>query len=264
MKNLAYLIVFITLAACQKEIDIDLNSSDTKVVIEAEINNRNQSWVKISKTLNFSESNNYPNVENATVTIADDAGNSTQLTYTANGVYTSNNLAGVAGRIYTLTVLAEGKTYTAQSIMPNLVNLDTAIFIPSNFAPPGAAADSSFATLPIYIDPAAFGNSYRFIQTINGKKDPSFLIANDNINNGAINQRPIFSFEYLPERGDTLILEMQSINTAAYDYFNSLNQSAGEGPGGGATPANPVSNLQGGALGYFSAYSSQIKTYIVP
>jgi len=263
MKNLAYFILLITgLVACEKEINIDLNSSDTKVVIEAEINNRNQSWVKISKTLNFSQSNNFPNVENATVTIADDAGNSTQLTHTANGVYTSNNLAGVAGRIYTLTVLAEGKTYTAQSIMPNLVNLDTVVFIPGQFGPP--TADTTFAVLPIYIDPAAFGNSYRFVQTLNGEKDPAFLIANDNINNGGINQRPIFSFEYLPERGDTLILEMQSINTAAYDYFNSLNQSAGEGPGGGATPANPVSNLQGGALGYFSAYSSLIKTYIVP
>lgn len=262
MKNLLYLLILVGLVACRKEISIDLNDSDVKLVIQAEINNQNQSWVKLNKTLNFSASNNFPTVNNATVTIADNAGNSIVLTHSSAGVYESNNLAGLAGRTYTLTVQAEGKTYTAQSIMPALVNLDTAVFISGQFGPP--TADTSFTVLPIFLDPATFGNSYRFVQTLNGEKDPAFLVANDNIDNGGYNQRPIFSFDFLPKRGDTLILEMQCIDKAVYDYYNSLNQAAGEGPGGGATPANPVSNLQGGALGYFSAYSSQTKTYVVP
>jgi hypothetical protein len=46
-----------------------------------------------------------------------------------------------------------------------------------------------------------------------------------------------------------------------FDYFNSL---ALMNDGQSASPANPLSNIQGGALGYFSAHTVQRRTVIIP
>lgn len=53
---------------------------------------------------------------------------------------------------------------------------------------------------------------------------------------------------------------MQCVDKAVNLYFVSMSQTNGES----ATPANPVSNIAGGALGYFSAYTKQIKKVKIP
>jgi hypothetical protein len=52
---------------------------------------------------------------------------------------------------------------------------------------------------------------------------------------------------------------MQCISQSAHLYFYTLNQQSGAGPGGGTAPSNPPNNINGGALGLFSAHSSQTK-----
>jgi hypothetical protein len=56
---------------------------------------------------------------------------------------------------------------------------------------------------------------------------------------------------------------MRCIDGPVYDYFFSLNSIQGNGPGGGTTPTNPVSNISGGALGYFSAFTVQKVSAVV-
>ena len=63
------------------------------------------------------------------------------------------------------------------------------------------------------------------------------------------------------EEGDVVTVEMHSVDQSIYDYFFSLEQTIEQSA---ATPANPVSNIQGGALGYFSAHTVQTKTTVVP
>ncbi|HKZ66576.1 MAG TPA: hypothetical protein VJ111_09490, partial [Chitinophagaceae bacterium] len=63
--------------------------------------------------------------------------------------------------------------------------------------------------------------------------------------------------------GDTVKLDMLCIDPAVYKYWYSVNQSA-TGNSQSASPANPVSNISGGALGYFSAHTIQTKTLLVP
>jgi len=46
-------------------------------------------------------------------------------------------------------------------------------------------------------------------------------------------------------------IELHSIDPGVYKYWYSLDQGADGGSS--ASPANPVSNISGGALGYFSA-----------
>jgi Domain of unknown function (DUF4249) len=265
MKNIVF-IAFLSIIfnSCEKVIEIDLNSTDPQIVIEGEISDQVGIYtIKISKTVNFSDANNYPPVQGATVKIADDAGTSETLTETAAGIYKTRNLLGIAGRTYTLNVNIAGKIYTAVSAMPTLVPLQGIKIIPSNLLRPGQDTGARFIAIPNYIDPPSIGNCYRFIQTLNNKVDNAFIVFNDNVNNGMPNQRPIFSRDLELKKGDTLMVEMRNLDRPVYEYFYSLNQSSGNGPGGGTTPANPVSNIVGGALGYFSAYSTSKKTVIV-
>jgi hypothetical protein len=258
------LVSLIALTSCQDEIEIDLNSSNPKVVIEGAITNLNEpNTIKITKTVNFSDPNTYPAVRGAKVTINDNLGNSEQLTETAAGVYQTKPIKGVSGRTYTLTVVAEGSTFTAQSTMPTQVKLDSLRIMPSTFAPPGGGTNDNYTVFPQFRDPAGVVNSYRFIQSSDKAKDNSILVSNDNIGDGQPYSRPIFSQGFELKKGDKYALEMQCIDKPIYEYFYTLASISGGGPGGGTTPTNPPSNISGGALGYFSAHTVQRVNVVV-
>jgi Domain of unknown function (DUF4249) len=262
MKKIAMLfIASMTLMSCEKVIDLDLNSTDPKVIIEGIVTDQNEPFkVTINKTVNFSDANNYPVVTKATVTIADDAGNSEVLTEAVAGTYKSKKLVGTSGRTYTLTVIAEGKTYTAKSTMPSKVPITDLKF---QIAPRPGSTEDKYVIFPQFLDPKGMGNNYRFIQSTTKKTDKTIIVANDNVEDGKPNARPIISRDLDILLNDTATIEMHCIDKATYDYFYSLSQSAGNGPGGGATPANPITNIQGGALGYFAAYTVQKSTKVV-
>jgi len=150
----------------------------------------------------------------------------------------------------------EGKIYTAQSTMPMKVHLDS---LRINTFP--VNGENRYSIIPVYQDPVALGNSYRFIQKINDTLDGIYNIFNDNLNNGKINQRPLNNGteKISIKLFDSVSVEMQCISQSAHLYFYTLSQQSGAGPGGGTAPSNPPNNINGGALGLFSAYSSQTK-----
>ena len=262
MRKIAlFFLLVILFSACEQEIEIDLNSADPQIVIEGEVTNQKGPYtVRISKTVNFSESNQYPPVTGATVTLSDDLGFSEKLSENAPGVYTTATLQGQEGCTYTLKVESGGKTYTALSKMPNRVELKDIKAQESTF---GFGTDTLYSATPLFDDPIASGNNYRFIQYRNGERDKSVTVFNDNVNNGNTNERPILSQNFEIKRGDTLVIEMRCIDKPIYDYFFTLSQSAGQGPGGGTTPANLPNNLSGNVLGYFSAHTVQRQTIII-
>jgi hypothetical protein len=245
----------LTLASCTKEIEIDLNSSDAKIVIEGDITDEpGPYFVKLSKTVNFSDAGNYPAVSNALVVIADDRGTIDTLTETTKGTYSTARIVGTPGTTYKLTVEAEGRTYHATSTMPLKVPLDSLRF--NVFSAPGSS--DNYTVIPVFLDPDSKGNCYRFIQKVNDETDKSYIVVNDNVANGTVNQRPIFSRDLEVKSGADVTIEMRCIDPNAYLYFYSLAQIAGNGPGGGTTPSNPPNNITGnGALGLFAAFSVQ-------
>jgi hypothetical protein len=64
--------------------------------------------------------------------------------------------------------------------------------------------------------------------------------------------------------GDTIIVELLSIDKAAYDYFNTLKDilSSDRSPTS-LSPANPNTNVSNGALGYFAAFTIDTKTIVL-
>src|SRR5688572_30009649 len=120
MKNSIIIILMVTIfISCEKTVDLKYKGNQSKIVIKGDITNEAGPYiVKIAKSINLSNTESYPTIDNAVVTIRDNAGNSETLSPQGNGVYRTGNMAGVPGRTYTLNVNAEGQTYSAQSTMP--------------------------------------------------------------------------------------------------------------------------------------------------
>lgn len=261
MKTL--LLIFTTIllcTSCEKVIDLPLASNTSKVVIEANITDQaGPYFVKITKSVPFDNASNYPTITNANVTIADNTGITNTLTHIGNGVYATSTLAGVVGRTYTLNVTVDGTTYTAKSTMPAKIPLDSLSYRPIIFGP-----TTQKTVTPKFLDPIVLGNNYRFVMKVNGVLDKSYFIDNDNVGNGIQYDRPLFSNDIELKTNDIVEIEMQCIDAQAFLYYFTLAEVSGNGPGGGTTPSNPPNGFTNGALGLFSAHTSQKRTIIIP
>ncbi|UFH32357.1 DUF4249 domain-containing protein [Chryseobacterium sp. C-71] len=267
MKNLFLIIIsFFLLVGCEKEIDLDLDDQSGNIVIEANVTDQaGPYYVKITKSVAFTENNVYPAIKDATVVLSDNTGQTETLKYIGEGFYETKNFSAVSGRTYTLKVSAEGKEYIAQSKMPEAVLLDD--LQQDSFM---VAGELSYTLLPIFTDPPVLGNRYLFSYTVNNS-GKTFEAFTDNVNNGMLNQRPLLlpndDEDGVSEKtkvGDTINVEMQCIDTNVFTYFSALLQIIdGGGPGGGITPSNPPSNISNGALGYFSAHTVSKKSYVI-
>lgn len=261
MKKYFLIISLITLfASCEKVIELDLENAESKLVVEAVITDQpGPHYVKLTKSVNFNEPSVYPEVENAWVVITDNTGIVDTLQYTGNGIYQTSKIEGVVGRMYDLKIIVDNRTYSSISVMPAKVNLDTNVVIDFQFGP-----SKLKYIIPVYLDPNELGNKYRFLLTVNGVRDRGILLFNDNVNNGQYNGQPLRSNDISIKSGDVVQVEMQTVNEEIYNYYYTLNQISARGGGGGSTPANPPSNISGGALGNFSVVTTQTKTITIP
>jgi len=65
--------------------------------------------------------------------------------------------------------------------------------------------------------------------------------------------------------GDTITLELNSIEQVFYDFISGAQQEiVGNNPLFSGPPANVVSNISNGAMGIFTAYSVQRATVLIP
>lgn len=248
----------LALFSCQKIIKVDLNSSAPKVVIEGSINDQpGPHFVKVSQTVNFDQTNVFPAVTGAIVTISDDAGNTETLTEANPGIYQAATITGVAGRTYTLSVTAAGKTYTAVSKLNAPVQMDSLNTQKAFFGP--------LKNVHVYFnDPAGIENWYKIVKTVNDSVYRDIYVTPDLLRDGQQMEEILFTnnVEDSLRRGDSVTIALQCIDEGVYEYFRTLAPIT-EGNDPGATPANPKTNLSNGALGYFSAYAVTRKSLIV-
>jgi hypothetical protein len=256
MSKIFYILLIGILFSCEKVIDLDLNDDDPKIIIEGIINkDSTENFVRITKSINFDEKNNFPSVDNASVKIYDSEGNSQNLAYVSKGFYKTTDFLGVEGRTYFLEVVIEGKKYQSSSTMPTQVMIDTITLQEFAFGP-----TPTFYPIANRFDPPGIRNYYNFNLYKNNKRVNGIYIQDDQFSDGVEILQPIFGGDYL--KNDTMRLEMFCIDVNVHKYFYTLGINGGGTEG--ATPANPESNITGGCLGYFSAQTKQIKTLVIP
>lgn len=229
------------------------------MVIEGNVTNMgNNQTVKLSKSVAVTDSNNFPAVSGATVTITSSDGKVYKLAEQAAGTYITNTLTGQPTKTYQLNVVTDGKTYTATSTMPNPVKLDSiglnvVSILSKNYIYPEV----------YYQDPSGISNYYNFTLAVNNVKSNNIYVYNDDLTDGRKVSRQLADNDLEITTGKHITIEMQCIDKNIYNYWNGLDQNENRG-GASTTPANPQSNISGGALGYFSAHTVQQSFFIVP
>ncbi len=246
--------------SCQKVITLNLQNVASKYVIEANVTDQPGPYtVTITKSVSFTQDNIYPTVSGAIVVIKDVTANATDtLKETTPGNYVTQTLVGVPMHQYSLYVNAANNIFTASNIMPQHVTMDTLYAQLSGFR------GNNYEVVPVYSDPTPFGNYYHFVEVKNDTVMPSIYIRNDELINGRLINTPLGGGGNGGSRiapGDIVNIYLECIDSAIYQYYYGLQQSENQNS---SSPANPISNISGGCLGYFSAHTSSYGTIVIP
>lgn len=250
------------LASCEKVINLELAGSAEAIVIEATLTTEKQPiQVLVSKTSPYFSSGTGNPVSGAVVSIRSDNGKPHYFKENEPGVYTLDKTWVNPGFWYVVDVEYDGVKYSARSFLNDQVPIADLGF--SYFD--GMGFFDNGYTVTCYIrDPGDVENYYRLKYYVNGKPiddKGEISLYSDKLFNGndiGIGQRMLVFQET-----DTLTVELQAIDKAAYDYFSTLENITASDWQQSAAPANPISNFDNGALGYFSAYSVTRKTVVV-
>lgn len=264
MKHIGKAFYFLTLLvafySCQKVVSLNLNNAAPQLVIEGEITDGPGPYtVLINQSVDFYADNTYPAVSGAAVKVSDDQGNTDSLHETSPGVYSTTFLQGKPGATYSLSVATQNKNYTAVSTMPLRVLLDSlTLNITSGFGQQRIDAIVNFQ------DPPGIANYYEFVEYVNGQPFPrNNFVFDDRLSDGKYISLVLRTDSSYISSGDAVRVDMYSIDENTYTYFLELRQSSGTGAfNATASPANPTTNVIGGALGYFSAHTTQSKTIV--
>jgi hypothetical protein len=261
------LLASLLFCGCEKVVSIDLNNADPHLVIEGIVTDQPGPYtVTLSKTgTYFVDELFFPPVTNALIVVTDDQGQKDTLKEITSGTYQSSSLKGIVGRTYALDVVAEGRPYSATSSMPKKVYIDSlyARVRQESRGQPGYDITITFK------DPPEPGNYYRInarssaaipADSIDGRR---YRVYTDKLTNGNEMEERIRAGRNVAV-GDTITVELLSIDRATYDYFNTLRDvlSSDRSPTS-LSPTNPMTNLNNGSLGYFSAWTIDVKTIIL-
>jgi hypothetical protein len=244
---------------CEKVIELDLDTAEPLVVIDASVTDQMEPQVvKISTTYKVSDQTRFNALSKAQVVLTPSVGLKVIFSESTSspGVYISRNYQGRPGRTYTLDVIVDGKTYSATSTMPQLVPLDSVTF--KQFT---AFGESNTFLAMNYTDPASVQNQYRYVLKVKDKIEQT-EITEDRFSNGNKTSDIVY-YELQDLPADTqLDIDFQCIDRNVFKYFYAISQISGNG-GPPVAPANPVSNFNNGALGIFSAHTSTRRNIVL-
>ncbi len=263
MKRILYTFAIgLLIVSCQKEIDVDLNEADPKVVIEANYTAEDSTVrVRVTQTTNYFDLAPAPEINNAVVTITDANGAVSNVNSIGNGSYELTNYVPAFNTTYSMSVSYNGVEYVAQCEMNPPVPLEDMTF---DFYPGFFGSPEGYASNIRFFDPADTVNFYLIVLSKNGSVSdsvPNLILQDDQLTDGNLVERPLF-VNPLYETGDVIGMELRSVDSRMFYYYSELQTIAGAQTS--AAPANPEGNWSNDALGYFNAYSNSRKIGVVP
>jgi len=257
MKTKILILVIIFLLGCEDVIQIDVGSSEPQIVIEAKISNcSNESFVKITETTDYYDSSTFQEISNAKVTIENSKGKTFLLRERESGKYYNRSLKVLPKRNYSIIVEYEEQIYSAESFAPPIIAIDS---LKCLFRKRPFQKEKKLEFHIFFQDDVEHSDFARFKIYKNNKQLKKIFLYNDRLTDG--NYIDYFFFNFGEEKfevGDTITVEMQAIDEQSYLYFKSLKNAIAQkkrGPFSSAAPANPTTNWNNNALGYFSAFT---------
>lgn len=263
MNKYIYLIALVfAFVSCEKVIDLDLNDANPQLVIVSKLwEGTNDFEVAITETTSYYTPEEPNKVNNALVTIQEEGGNNIVLENIGDGKYVALDFTATEGKTYTLTVEANGVTNKAKSTMLTNIPLDD---VASEFVPGMFGQDGGYFVFLSFQDIPVENNYWRIFYKLNGEeqdKGENLFLFEDSSTNGSYLVFPIWT--QLFELGDEVEVTLGHMDASMYEYFLTLDGIAGQSAGQSAAPANPNTNWDNGALGYFGAFNGSTEAIIV-
>lgn len=278
--------------SCEKAIFFTPREATAAVVIEATIENDQPPTVILSNSLGYFSQISPDTlaksfIHDAEVLLANGtrthrlkeyavpAGNGYTLYYysidTANP---ATAFLGVLDTRYSLEVKVDGKTYTAETSIPALTKrIDSLWWQPA----PNNPDTSKVVLLSRTYDPPGFGNYIRYYTKSNSEPFYPGLtsVFDDQIVDGTtydiqvehgVNRNEKIDLEEYAffYRGDTVTVKLCNIDKPTFDFWRTMEYNYTSIGNPFSTPVKVLSNLKGGALGYFGGYAAQYTTLIIP
>jgi hypothetical protein len=262
------IIIFIV-TSCEEVIEIDLNFTNPAFVIEGVISRDSVCVVRLTTTADyFSEGEPLP-VEEAEVSVSNGT-MAEELTYYGNGYFRGENIKGEEGSTYFLEVVHKGTIYTASSYMPPQSNILSVNYSKSDAqSAVNPLGETVFTIGCTFRDNLNTDDFYMIRFTEDGRMIESkyFLFTENRSNGGSMeidNNGYIRFAESIFYDGGEVDIHLFSIDEDIYNYFLQLSDilfwKRRVVP---PTPYNPQSNISGGALGYFAAWSFDTETILL-
>jgi len=266
-KLLFLALVNVIFASCQDVIDIELRDADRRYVIEGIVMEGVDSVVvRVSRTTSFFDTSQPEAVTDAEVTLTLPDGSAQTLAHVSEGYYKIQGIDAVANGTYQLRVRVAGETFSADAFMPASVPIDSLTFLPEqNFFGPPPAGPPKFVVFLNFQDPLE-RNYYRASYARNGKlKDNlnDIQLFDDELTDGNYIEIPIFNQSY--GLGDTAYVALLTLDPDVYTFYETFVSAASADAGSpfSAAPDNPITNIEGGALGVFAAYGRSEQMVII-
>lgn len=259
--NALFVLFLVFFLGCEREIFLELEEEDRKVVIEGWLNSMNEpSRFSVGYSGSFFDSGEMEMIPGARIVVRDDFGNAHTLQEIEPGIHETNGFQVVQERDYTVEAEVNGVVYTASNYMPRINNINYAIPFYSDTIVFG---EGYYVTMSAN-EPAGIGDYYQFrIYQNDSLFDSPFdiLVSDDRLVDG---QESFFLYPYPFEEGDTVVVEIRGISELTYSYYISYIQQASSGGGPfGSPPANLVTNWDNGALGFFGTAATVRDTIIM-
>jgi hypothetical protein len=283
--------VLTALTACEKTIELDLNETSPKLVVEATIENGQPPIVVLTKSVGYF-SNISPDilansfVHNAIIKVSNGTkthqlkeyqvpliGNYSLYYYSIDSSNLATAFEGQINGSYTLQIISEGQQYDATTTIPSITkSIDTMWWRPTPFDTSGKEVD----VLIRERDKPGFGD---FIRYFTKKNDEPYLPGFQSVYDDLVIDGTTYEVEVEPgfdrnkgwddedrlfRRGDTVTLKLSNIDKATYEFWRTMEYSYSSIGNPFASPVKVISNISNGALGYFGGYASQFRTIIIP
>ena len=241
------------LSSCEDVIELDLETTEPKLVIEASlIADASRVTVLISRTNDFYDNSDPESVSNAMVSLESGMGEVYMLTQDAPGEYNAENIQVNSGDTFTLRVTLEDESYEASTIAPFPAVLESIEQGEFNFGFQGDDEEGDIELSAIWDDPAGQENFYR-IRSFLGDSllTDVYTILKDEFQGDGESHRATIRRGFA--ENERVTLELLTTDEEYYNYFLQLSNLSVQGFGA-TTPFNPVGNFDNGALGYFGIY----------
>lgn len=270
------------LQSCEKEITVDLPEPEPKLVVEGYIFEGLRPYVTVSTNSPFFAPIDSTALANSIIydalVIVSDGVNTDTLTFqSANEAplkfaYVKQNglVKGIAGKTYSLLVVANGDTVTSTTQIIASPPIDSLRWIPDS------EGDTLGLVWVYFQDPGIDERGYRFMSRRKSnipKRNDRMFRPNTLLNNRLfMGQNYSFgigrpdkyadglsedNYDHADRKryrmGDTVKIRLCSIDLPAYNFFDSVEESMDNSNSPFASPNNVISNINGG-LGCWVGY----------